>query len=160
MLGNMGHSSPSNEAVTSRDRKRARDPVNRPRLVARLARDGGVAWEPRSPLREGEGSPSCVPAPPSQPGGQGVRTKGGFETLSLRVLEIFCKSHSGTRAERGTPRLRSGQPGTTGEGSTRQDVSSVSSPSESGGHSASERVTATEGRRTRRLPQGGKEPAP
>lgn len=62
MLGNMGHSSPSNEAVTSRDRKRARDPVNHPRPMARLARNGGVAQEHRSPLREGEESPSFVPA--------------------------------------------------------------------------------------------------
>ena len=50
MLGNMGHSSPSNEAVTSRDRKRAQKPVRRFCPTAGPAGDAGVAHKHQSPL--------------------------------------------------------------------------------------------------------------
>lgn len=42
MLGNMGHSSLSNEAVTLHDRKRIQKPVNRPRPMVGLAHNNGV----------------------------------------------------------------------------------------------------------------------
>lgn len=67
MLGNMGHSSLSNEAATSRDRKRAQKPVNRPRPMVGLPPDNGVAHENQSPSGKGGGrvseqGPTSLPA--------------------------------------------------------------------------------------------------
>lgn len=53
MLGNMGHSSLSNEAVTSRDRKRAQKPVSRPHPMVGLPPDNEVAHENQSPPEQG-----------------------------------------------------------------------------------------------------------
>lgn len=80
MLGNMGHSSPSNEAVTSRDRKRTRKSVDHPRPTAQLAR------KPK-PTQEGEVSLSrdplhaCTLQASQRVGMSG--TKGRLEKLSL-----------------------------------------------------------------------------
>lgn len=96
MLGNMGHSSPSNEAVTSRDRKRTRKSVDRPRPTAQLARKPKPTQEGAVSLSRARLHACSLQA--SQKGG-GVWDKGqvgeGFSVIS----EIFFKNHSETWAE-------------------------------------------------------------